>query len=95
MDIRIPAYYVASEASPEVIDALRIHPIMCAIIWRDQDRDIACQLAPEIVRTNTEQEAFDLAQWMPEKVDRPSVVIGGSYPLEAVYSDGEKEIICN
>jgi hypothetical protein len=92
---RIPSYYVASKATPEVIDALRQHPVLCAIIWRAADRDVAAELAPEIIRTYSETDAHFLAAWMPTEVDRPAVVIGGSTLLEAVYANGQRQTLCD
>jgi hypothetical protein len=94
----IPAYYVVNptltdDQKAEVGAALKLHPVLCAIIWRDADRDLAALLAQEIVRTNTELEAHDLAEWLPTKAERPAVVIGGTESLAAVYSDGKKETL--
>ncbi len=96
---RIQAYYAVNstlteDQKAEVGAALKLHPVLCAIVWRDSDRILASMLAGEIVRTNTEAEAHDLAAWLPTKADKPAVVIGNTESiLEAVYGDGEKETI--
>lgn len=92
---KIPVYYRASLASPEVIDALRIHPVGCAVISRDADQDTAALICGTVLRVLDDKQAIETALWASEHVGQGSVVIiGGEVPLEAVYQDGQRETIC-
>jgi hypothetical protein len=95
-DPKIPLYYVVNRTLPKdeataVLDYLRITPVMCAIISDLLDGELALRLSNEVIRTNDDEHAREVANLISTDLQRPCLVLGEANFLDAVFKDGHIE----
>jgi hypothetical protein len=97
-EIETPIYYIASRKIPpqdafSIAMALRITPVQCAIISDVLDASLAIELAPSVLRANTDADAMGLAHAIANDTKRPTLVVGEAELLDGIYADGRREAI--
>ena len=96
-DVSAPLFYVVSrsltaEQTAIVLHALKITPASYAIVTDIHDVEFGRQFAPEVIRTNTLEDAHAMAAEIAGTTGQPSVVIGDAMFFESHYADGRKEM---
>jgi hypothetical protein len=96
MDIRIPAFYVLNrnmdrEQAALVLQALRITPVFAALVSDIRDAQLAITFAPQVLRANTEEDAYKVALAISAEKQMPCLILGTANFLDAVYHDGQRE----
>jgi len=97
-DIEVPAFYVVNRSLPKeeafvVATALRITPVQCAVISDVLDASLALELAPSVMRAETDKDALALALLLSRESQRPVLVIGEADFLDGIYSNGRREAV--
>lgn len=94
--VSVPCTYVLPRgAKPEIVQstlaALSMTPICCAIISSAADSPLAHQFSEMVVRTESEQDAIQFSMLAFGQTQMPSLVIGTSPAVMAIYGDGRLE----
>jgi hypothetical protein len=97
-DISVPVVYVVNRTIPReetfvVLQTLRITPCCCAVISNILDAELAIQLAPEVLRAETEEKAIELGKTVAANFKRAVLVVGQANFLDAIWSDGRREAV--
>lgn len=90
MDLKIPAFYILSrklsldEVDP-IMRALGITPVWCSIVSDPRDSELAISFAPQVLRSENDTVAIELARRISREQNQPVLVIGEADLLDAVY----------
>lgn len=88
-------YLIKRGLSPQQVEAVRtalsMTPCHAVFISRIEDHDLAWRFGDQVIRSDSDEAAFDLAKVWAERIGRPMLVLGGTELLAAVYSDGRRE----
>jgi hypothetical protein len=99
-DIQTPAYYVlnrniSTEEVQAVLNALRITPVICAVISNVMDAELAMVCGSKVITAGSEIEAHRVAMQIALDSNWPTLVIGEANLLDAVYADGTKQEVAS
>jgi len=94
--VEIPLYYVLSRSLPReeadaVMQVLHITPVRVAIVSDLLDTDLAWMFAPEVLRSDTDENALALARQLALDTRTAILVIGKADFLDAVYVSGKRK----
>ena len=87
----IPIYYIIDKGSDvsETLQFLSLTPVYCALITSLSDYTIALQYHSDVLVTDSEQSARELAEHINKETGRCSIIIGST--LETHYAEKEIE----
>ena len=98
MESSIPQSYLLNRNSPpeqveKVLAALSITPIYFVVISDMKDVPLSAKFEVEVLKADTEDKAIEVAQFTFVQQGMPSLVIGSSAGLTAIFADGKRESI--